>query len=183
VSPCVVSEYSLSVGAGQEPCKQIRSWSSYISKPHFHCCEATHISMASACLRSWSDRGPLCGWLSEFIQAPQCNLNNQLAFLTMEVGGWLDVCVPMFISCWSAVLSHYLIDDCYQNGQLWPHRLASFQTAHYPPHFLFLLGCYFHSKLFKIPVNTIVFADPKGCKRYHETYSPVISTFNRAFSK
>lgn len=110
MNPCVVSEYSLCAGAGQGPCEQIRSWSSYISRPHFHCCEATHISMASDCLRSWSDRGPLCGWLSEFIQAPQRNLNNQLAFSTgMEAGAWLDVCVPMFISCRSAVLSHYLM--------------------------------------------------------------------------
>lgn len=107
---CVVSEYFLCAGTGQGPCKQICSWSSYISQPHFHCCEASHISMASACLRSWSDRGSLCGWLSEFIQAPQRNLNNQLAFSSgMEAGGWLDVCVSMFISCWSAVLSHYLM--------------------------------------------------------------------------
>lgn len=117
------------------------------------------------------------GFLNLF-RPPQCN---QLAFLTMEAGGWLDVCVPMFISCRSAVLSHYLIDDCYQNGQLWPHRLASFQTAHCPPHFLFILGCHFHKKLFKMPVNTIVFADPKGCKRYLEAYSPMISTFNHGF--
>lgn len=49
--------------------------------------------MASACLRSWSDRGPLCGWLSQFIQAPQRNLNNQQAFWTEMDAGWLIRCL------------------------------------------------------------------------------------------